>query len=83
MFAVTVDGVAGQAQFVKLMGYLETMAIVSNVEIVEASPERLRLSLSLGVGIKGFRNLVDSGSVMRSAADSADGSGAAARFVLQ
>ena len=83
VFAVTVDGVAGQADFVKLMGYLETMAIVNNVEVVEASPERLRLSLSLGVGIKGFRNLVDSGSVMRSAADSADGSGAAARFVLQ
>ncbi len=83
VFAVTVEGVDGQAEFVKLMGYLETLAVVSNVEIVDASPERLRLSLSLGVGIKGFSNLVDSGSVMQSAADSGDGSGAGARFVLR
>lgn len=82
VYPVEVEGVAEQADFLKLMAYLETMAVVSKVEVVEASPERLRLSLSLGVGIKGFRNLVDSGAVLRSAGDSADAP-AAARFTLQ
>jgi hypothetical protein len=79
--AIEVQGVSGQADFLKLAAYLETLAIVRKVDVLEASPEHLRLSLDLSVGLKGFRSLVATGSVLRS--DDASSAGDVARFVLQ
>lgn len=78
--AIAVEGVSGQAEFVKLMGYLETLAIVRKVDVIDASPERLRLALDLSIGLKGFRSLVANSAVLRPADASA---GDTASFVLQ
>lgn len=80
-FTIEVQGVAEQADFLKLSAYLETLVVVRKVTVLDASPERLRLVLDLSVGLKGFRSLVDSGSVLRSA--DASEAGEAMRFVLQ
>jgi hypothetical protein len=76
---IEIESVSGQGEFLKAMAYLETLAIVRRVVVIDVSPERMRLALDLGVGLKGFHSLVDNGSVLRSA----DGSGDAARFVVQ
>jgi hypothetical protein len=81
VLAVEVEGVSDQAGFLKLMAYLENLAIVRKVDVVEVTPEHLRLALDLGVGLKGFRALVDTGGVLHSADTSATDD--AARFVLQ
>ncbi len=81
VLAVEVDGVSDQAGFLKLMAYLENLAIVRKVDVVEVTPEHLRLALDLGVGLKGFRALVDTGGVLHSTDTSAPDD--AARFVLQ
>ena len=79
--SIEIESVAGQAEFLKAMAYLETLAIVRKVVVIDVSPERMRLALDLSVGLKGFRSLVDGGSVLRSTEVS--GAGGATRFVLQ
>jgi hypothetical protein len=79
--AIEIESVGGQAEFLKAMAYLETLAIVRKVNVIDVSPERMRLALDLSVGLKGFRSLVDSGSVLRSTDVSAAGD--ATRFVVQ
>ena len=83
VFLVDVEGVAEQADFLKLMAYLETLAVVRKVEVIQASPAQLLLSLDLGVGMKGFRSLVGSGSVLHSVSETTGNSGEPARFSLQ
>jgi len=81
VFPIEVEGVAKQSDFLKVVTYLETLAIVRKVDVLEASPEHLRFALELSVGLKGFRSLVNSGSVLRS--EEAMAAGDSARFVLQ
>lgn len=83
VFPIEVAGVAEQADFLKLMAYLETLAVVRKVDVIEASPDQLRLSLDLGVGMKGFRSLVEAGGVLHSVADTLGNPAAPARFTLQ
>jgi hypothetical protein len=88
-YAVEVLGVNSQAQYLRLMGYLETLAIVKRVSVTEAIPGQLRLVLELNVGMRGFRTLLANGGVLRAlgeqaatAAEDAPPSGVA-RFELQ
>jgi hypothetical protein len=88
VFTIDVIGVDTQADFIRLMSYLETMAIVKRVTITEATPEQLRLQLDLSLGMKGFRTMIGTGGVLRAAAEPEDGtmpvaSGAVPRFTLQ
>jgi protease II len=84
-YAVEVSGVHSQSDFIRLMSYLQTLAVVRKVTALEATPEQLRLQLDLTVGMKGFRGMVATGSTLRpvSDLDSAGGSGGVARFGLQ
>jgi hypothetical protein len=67
VYAIEVAGVQSQSDYLRLMGYLETLAIVRRVGVLEATPGQLRVQLDLSVGMKGFRTLLAGGSVLRSA----------------
>jgi len=60
-----VQGVGSQAQYLRLMGYLETLAIVRRVGVLEATPGQMRVQLDLNVGMRGFRTLLAGGNVLR------------------
>jgi hypothetical protein len=87
LYTVEVMGVDNQADFIRLMSYLETMAIVRKVIIVEATTQQLRLQLDLSVGMRGFRTMLGTGGVLvpHSAVEdeSATVSGKVLRFDLQ
>lgn len=78
MYAVDIDGIRSQADYLRLIAYLQGLPVVRRVAPVEANPGSLRVQLELGVGMKGFRSMVASGSTLR-AGDDAGG----ARFTLQ
>jgi hypothetical protein len=78
MYEVEIAGIGNQGDYLRLMSYLQGLAVVRRVAPLEANPGSLRLNLDLGVGIKGFRSMVANGSTLRAA----DGGGAA-RFELQ
>jgi uncharacterized protein len=65
-YRIDVVGVDSSQDFVRLMGYLQQMAIVRRVQVVQATPEMLRLELDMNVGLKGFRTLIGSGGTLRS-----------------
>jgi hypothetical protein len=76
-YRIDVIGVDNSQDFVRLMGYLQQMAIVKRVQVIQASPELLKLELDMNVGMKGFYTLIGSGDTLRStdgnaAADSSD-----------
>ena len=66
-YRIDVIGVNSSQDFIRLMGYLQQMAIVRRVQVIQATPDLLRLELDMNVGIKGFRTLIGSGSTLRSA----------------
>jgi hypothetical protein len=80
MYAVDIDGIGSQGDYLRLMAYLQGLPVVRRVAPVEAGPGMLRLQLELGVGMKGFRAMVASGSTLRAGAEAGSG---AARFTLQ
>lgn len=84
---IEVVGVDSQADFIRLMSYLQTMAIVRKVIVVEATPGLLRLQLDLGIGMRGFRTMIGTGSTLRAASEADEGVAAGAdtvpRFILQ
>jgi hypothetical protein len=88
VYAVEVGGVNTQGQYLRLMGYLETLAIVRRIAVTEAVPGEVKLSLELAVGMRGFRTLLANGGVLRApdvvddATEEAPATGAA-RFELQ
>jgi hypothetical protein len=67
VYAIEVAGVDTQGDYLRLMGYLETLAIVRRVGVLEATPGQLRVQLDLSVGMKGFRTLLAGSNVLRSA----------------
>lgn len=85
LYTVEVSGVNSQGDFIRLMAYLQTLAVVRKVTALEATPEQLRLQLDLTVGMKGFRSMVGTGSTLRpiSDAEAMTPASGAARFALQ
>ncbi len=87
LYSIDVVGVDTQAEFIRLMSYLQTMAIVRKVTVLEASPGQLRLQLDLGIGMRGFRTMVASGDTLKAisdaGADPAVPSSGVPRFSLQ
>jgi len=79
MYAVDIDGIGSQGDYLRLMSYLQGLPVVRRVAPVEAGPGMLRVQLELGVGMKGFRSMVASGSTLRADAETAG----AAHFTLQ
>ena len=78
---IEVSGVNTQGDYVRLMAYLQTMAVVRKVSVLEAQPGELRLQLDLGVGLRGFLPMVAGGNVLVPASEPS--SGAVTRFNLQ
>jgi hypothetical protein len=78
---VEVSGVNSQGDFIRLMSYLQTLAVVRKVTVVEARPGSLRLQLDLGVGMRGFLPMVSTGTVL--VPDSEPAIGGVTRFSLQ
>jgi len=66
VYAVEIVGVRNQEQYLRLMAYLETLAIVRRVAVTDASPNgEMRVALELTVGMRGFRTLLANGGVLR------------------
>ncbi len=65
-YRIDVVGVNESQDFIRLMGYLQQMAIVRRVQVIQATPELLRLELDMNVGMKGFNTLIGSGGALRS-----------------
>jgi hypothetical protein len=65
VYAIEVDGVDTQGDYLRLMGYLETLAIVRRVGVLEAMPGQIRVQLDLSIGMRGFRTLIAGGNVLR------------------
>lgn len=72
-YVIDVVGVDGQADFLRLMAYLQNQAIVQKVTVVESTAEHLRLQLDLRVGVRGFRVLAEAGGTLRALDDVAAG----------
>ena len=66
------------------MGYLQSLALVRRVTIIEAGPGQLRAQLDLAVGMKGFRTMLASGGILQDMSDPASTApGQVSRFLLQ
>lgn len=61
---IQVDGIRDAGDFTRAMGYLQSLAVVQSVRVVEAGPEFLRLHLELAVGVEGFDRFVASGNTL-------------------
>jgi hypothetical protein len=84
LYSVDVVGVSSQSDFIRLMAYLQSMAVVRKVTVLRATPEQLRLQLDLGIGMKGFRTMVGTGDTLSPLPDSTTASsGSVPRFSLQ
>jgi hypothetical protein len=61
---VTIAGLRDSGDYLRAMGYLQTLAVVRSVTVLDASPEQLTLSLDLAVGPDGFARFVGAGSTL-------------------
>jgi hypothetical protein len=71
-YQIDVVGIASQADFLRVMAYLQNQPIVQKASVVEVTPEHLRLQLDLRVGLRGFRVLTESGDTLRALDDVPD-----------
>ncbi len=78
---VDISSVNTQSDYIRLMSYLQTLAVVRKVTVVEARPGQLRLQLDLGVGMRGFLPMLSAGGVL--IPDAEPGSSGVMRFSLQ
>ncbi len=68
-YAIDITNVASPDDFVRLMSYLQRVAIVKRVTVLEAADSRLRLQLDLSIGLRGFRTLVETDDTLQSQPD--------------
>jgi hypothetical protein len=61
---VTIAGLRDSDDYMRAMGYLQTLAVVRSVTVLEATPEQLSLSLELAVGPEGFARFVGTGGTL-------------------
>jgi len=76
---IAVAGLRAAGDYTRAMGYLQTLAVVRSVTVLDASPEQLTLQLDLAVGPEGFARFVAAGGTLR--ADPLAGEGAP-RYLL-
>lgn len=70
VFKIEIAGLHSGDDYVRMMGYLQSMGVVRHIVLLDASGDRLRMQLDLANGIEGFRSLVAAGRVLESASDS-------------
>lgn len=61
---LAIGGVRGSGDYTRVMGYLQTLAVVRSVTVLEAGPEQLDLQLDLAVGPEGFARFVAAGNTL-------------------
>lgn len=61
---VSIGGLRGASDYTRAMGYLQTLAVVRSVTVLEAGPEQLDLQLDLAVGPEGFTRFVAAGNTL-------------------
>jgi hypothetical protein len=73
-FTIEIDGLRTGDDYVRAMGYLESLGIVRKIVLIDAVDDRLRMQLDMATGMEGFRSVVAVGQVLELEADSASGS---------
>ncbi len=68
-FTVEIDGVRNGDDYVRAMGYLESIGIVRKIVLLGANDARLRMQLELATGIEGLRSVLAAGEVLDLQAD--------------
>ena len=68
-YLIDVIGIDSQADFLRVMAYLQNQPIVQKASVVEVAPDHLRLLLDLRVGVRGFRVMAESGNTLRALDD--------------
>lgn len=77
---VELAGLRDGNDYARAMGYLQTLAVVRALHIVEASPDRVLLQLDLAVGPEGFARFVAAGDTLQADPLAPEG---AARYQLK
>jgi hypothetical protein len=62
---IAVAGLRSAGDYTRAMGYLQTLAVVRSVTVLEAGPEQLNLQLDLAVGAEGFARFVGAGTTLQ------------------
>lgn len=57
-------GLAGEADYVRAIGYLQTLPVVREVRVLEATPEGVSLRLDLAVGAEAFAAFIAVGDAL-------------------
>ena len=73
-------GLRDGGDYARAMGYLQTLAVVRALHIVEATSERVQLQLDLAVGPEGFARFVAAGTTLEADPLAPEGS---ARYQLK
>ncbi|GGA85700.1 hypothetical protein GCM10011521_25170 [Arenimonas soli] len=63
---VLITGMRLADDFTRAMGYLQTLPVVRNLNVEEATPDSLRLRLDLAVGVPAFEAFLAAGDVLES-----------------
>lgn len=71
-YEIVVHGLRSGEDYLRLMGYLDTLAIVRSAAPLQARDDSLRLRLELAAGLEGFRRLVAGGRTLGPAAARGD-----------
>lgn len=68
-FAVEIDGIHTGTDYVRAMGYLQSLGIVRRIVLLGTSGDGLRMQLDLATGLEGLRNVVAVGQVLEADTD--------------
>jgi uncharacterized protein len=66
-YRIDVSGVNDGNDYLRLITYLQQLAVVKRVQILQATPETLRIELDMNTGINGFNSLIKSNGTLRAA----------------
>jgi hypothetical protein len=77
---IEVAGIRSGVDYARAMGYLQSLAVVRSVDVLEAGSDSLRLRLDLAVGPEGFHRFVASGRTLEAETEP---TGDIARFRLR
>jgi len=70
-FAIEIDGIRNGDDYVRAMGYLQSLGIVRKIVLTGTSGDGLRMQLDLSTGVEGLRSVVAVGQVLEADADPA------------
>jgi uncharacterized protein len=66
-YRVDISGIYDGNGYIRVMTYLQQMAVIKRVQVLQASPEGMRVELDMSTGINGFNSLIKSDGVLKPA----------------